>query len=94
MPVTDGETKRLTRLALQVHRVFWEVWWAGDSGAVRGLLRERDGSVQEKLWNVAGLWRETHTKRSFMLHHNATGPEDRHRIHNQLPFIFTIVRGH
>lgn len=79
--------------SLQVFRVFREVLWAGGSRAVRGLHRERDGSVQEKLWNVAGLWRETCTKRSFMLHHNATGPEDQHRIHNQLPFIFTIVRG-
>lgn len=66
----------------------------GDSGVDRGLLTERDSSVQEKLWNVAGLWRETQTKRSFMFHYNAMSLEDQHRIHNQLPFIFTIVCNH
>lgn len=71
-----GERLRgqLTRLGGHVYRVFWEVRWAGGSGADGGLLRERDSSVQEKLWNVAGLWRETRTKGSFMSRHNAAGP--------------------
>lgn len=53
------EMLKLTPQASQVYRVFWEVLWVGGRGAVRGLLGERDSSVQEKLWNVAGLWRET-----------------------------------
>lgn len=47
---------------------------AGSSEAAGGLLGERGSSVQEKLWNVAGLWRETCTKGSFMSRHNAARP--------------------
>lgn len=67
---------QLTRLGGHVCRVFWEVWLvvAGCSGAGGGLLGERDSSVQEKLWNVAGLWRETRTKGPFMSRHNAARP--------------------
>lgn len=64
---------------------------SGPSGApaVRGTAVSRRSSG---MWLGSG--RETFTKRSFMMPHNATGTEDQHRIHNQLPFIFTIVPSH
>ncbi|PWA31187.1 hypothetical protein CCH79_00002705 [Gambusia affinis] len=65
-------------------------WGWGLAGPL-GASSERGTAVSRRssgMWPGSGGRRST--KRSFMLPHNTTEPENRHRIHNQLSFIFTI----